>query len=142
MPPVSDTPFGTFPVFARRAAGSSNRAPAAATIPPSVTYSPGKGLATMEPPGCSRSSFSEQGGTMPKALAQNIGHDHPDRDLECQRALDDDFHLLIALAESEGWTWQEIALALMELTEDYVMAMRLDAEMKQGVSTAASRTLH
>ncbi|MDK1386759.1 hypothetical protein QN224_15220 [Sinorhizobium sp. 8-89] len=79
---------------------------------------------------------------MPKALAQNIRHNHPDRDLECQRALDDDFHLLIALAESEGWTWQEIALALMELTEDYVMAMRLDAEMKQGVSAAVSRTLH
>lgn len=81
---------------------------------------------------------------MAKALAQNICPDHRDRDLECQRAMGDDFQLLIAIAENEGWTWQEIALALMELTEDYVAAMRLDAQMREGASAGVpiSKMLH
>ncbi|MBP1882211.1 hypothetical protein [Sinorhizobium mexicanum] len=81
---------------------------------------------------------------MSKALAQNIRNDHRDRDLECQRAMGDDFELLIAVAESEGWTWQEIALALMELTEEYVAAMRADAQMKEEASVGLpiSKTLH
>ncbi|THK33972.1 hypothetical protein EHS39_32870 [Ensifer sp. MPMI2T] len=81
---------------------------------------------------------------MTKALAQNNCPDHRSRDLECQRAMGDDFQLLIAVAESEGWTWQEIALALMELTEDYVAAMRLDAQMREGASPGLpiSKMLH
>ncbi|MQX16261.1 hypothetical protein GHK62_16225 [Sinorhizobium terangae] len=81
---------------------------------------------------------------MTKALAQNICPDHRDRDLECQRAMGDDFQLLIAVAESEGWTWQEIALALLELTEDYATARRVDAQMREGASVGLpiSKTLH
>lgn len=46
------------------------------------------------------------------------------RDLECQFAMHAQFELLTGLAERLGWRWDEIALALLELTDEYVSAKR------------------
>lgn len=53
-----------------------------------------------------------------------IGRPQNNRELECQRAIEDEFLVLTGLAEDAGWSWQEIALAMMDLTEQYVAAMR------------------
>ncbi|MCK3779460.1 hypothetical protein MZK49_22440 [Ensifer sesbaniae] len=50
------------------------------------------------------------------------------RDFECQLAMSDQFRLLTEFAEHAGWSWDEIAMALLELTDDYVAAMRTPLE--------------
>ncbi|ABR62861.1 hypothetical protein [Sinorhizobium medicae] len=65
------------------------------------------------------------------------------RELECQRALEDEFLVLTALAEEAGWSWQEIALAMMELTEQYVAAMRPGSAMEaRSLLRMHSKSLH
>ncbi|MDX0629546.1 hypothetical protein GOC91_25420 [Sinorhizobium medicae] len=65
------------------------------------------------------------------------------RELECQRALEDEFLVLTALAEEAGWSWQEIALAMMELTEQYVAAMRPSSAMEaRSLLRMHSKSLH
>lgn len=51
-----------------------------------------------------------------------------ERDFQCQLAMSDQFQLLTQCAERAGWSWDEIAMALLELTDDYVAAMRTPAE--------------
>lgn len=51
-----------------------------------------------------------------------------ERDFQCQRAMSDQFQFLTASAEHAGWSWDEIAMALLELTDDYVAAVRAPAE--------------
>ncbi|MEI2297667.1 hypothetical protein [Ensifer sp. MJa1] len=53
----------------------------------------------------------------PKHLQAFVG-----RELECQGAMREEFELLTELAERSGWRWDEIALALLELTSDYACA--------------------
>ena len=80
---------------------------------------------------------------MPK-VTDTITQTQPtDRRLECERALEEDFQVFTSLAEAAGWTWQEIALALMELTEDYVMAMRMSTKIADdSVPFPGNETLH
>lgn len=40
---------------------------------------------------------------------------YPDRDLDCQQALEDPFQTLLELAEKAGWSKTESAEALIEL---------------------------
>ncbi len=47
-----------------------------------------------------------------------------ERDFECQLAMSDQFRILTEFAEHAGWSWDEIAVALLELTDEYVAAMR------------------
>ncbi|MFK0275156.1 hypothetical protein ACIQUG_15840 [Ensifer sp. NPDC090286] len=46
------------------------------------------------------------------------------RELECATALREEFELLTDLAERAGWHWDEIALALLELTDEYAATQR------------------
>ncbi|PDT46880.1 hypothetical protein [Sinorhizobium fredii] len=81
---------------------------------------------------------------MPK-VTNTITQPQPtDRRLECERALEEDFQVFTSLAEGAGWSWQEIALALMELTEDYVMAMRMSTKIAENASVPfpGNRTLN
>ena len=41
---------------------------------------------------------------------------YPDRDLDCQQALEDTFRHVLTLAERSGWTRTEAAEALRELS--------------------------
>ncbi|MCA1365854.1 hypothetical protein I6F15_00320 [Bradyrhizobium sp. BRP14] len=81
---------------------------------------------------------------MSKIVAPAVHDDHPERQLECQRAIDCEFQALTGIAERAGWSWQEIALALMDLTEEYVMEMRLNAQPERGTTPARPdpRMLH
>jgi hypothetical protein len=81
---------------------------------------------------------------MSKIIAPAVHDDHPERQLECQRAIDSEFQALTIIAERAGWSWQEIALALMDLTEEYVMEMRLSAQPERGATPARAdpRMLH
>ncbi|MCG5487575.1 MAG: hypothetical protein KK482_28575 [Sinorhizobium meliloti] len=65
------------------------------------------------------------------------------RELECQRAMEDEFLVFTALAEEAGWSWQEIALAMLELTEQYVAAMRPSSAMEaRSMLRSHSKSLH
>ncbi|WEX79004.1 hypothetical protein PYH37_003977 [Sinorhizobium numidicum] len=81
---------------------------------------------------------------MLKVVAPTIHQDNSERQRQCQRAMEEEFQALTSLAESAGWSWQEIALALMELTEEYVMVMRSNAERAEGALVAPTnlKTLH
>jgi len=46
------------------------------------------------------------------------------RELECATALREEFELLTDLAERAGWHWDEIALALLELADEYAATQR------------------
>ncbi|QIG75578.1 hypothetical protein EVC20_007 [Rhizobium phage RHph_Y2_17_1] len=48
--------------------------------------------------------------TSPKQLAP-----YPDRDLDCQQALESTFNQVLLLAEQYGWNRTEVAQALQEL---------------------------
>ncbi|PDT81463.1 hypothetical protein [Sinorhizobium sp. BJ1] len=81
---------------------------------------------------------------MPK-VTDTISYPQPtDRRLECERALEEDFQVFTSLAEGAGWSWQEIALALMELTEDYVMAMSTSTKIAESNTAPfpGNKTLH
>ncbi|WP_065372959.1 hypothetical protein [Ensifer adhaerens] len=55
-----------------------------------------------------------------------------ERGFACQLAMSDQFRLLTEFAERAGWSWDEIAIALLELTDDYVAAMRTPVEAAGG----------
>lgn len=46
------------------------------------------------------------------------------RELECSFAMHEQFEQLTDLARRMGWHWDEIALALLELTDEYVSTQR------------------
>ena len=72
-----------------------------------------------------------------------INRQQTNRELECERALEDEFLVLTGLAEDAGWSWQEIALAMMELTEQYVAAMRPSSAMEaRSLLRTHSKQLH
>lgn len=64
-----------------------------------------------------------------------------DRQRECERALNYEFDALTRAAESAGWSWEEIALALMELVEQYVVATGTQVSPAQ-ITPSKSKTLH
>ncbi|HEY0120681.1 MAG TPA: hypothetical protein VGC14_02780 [Rhizobium sp.] len=49
--------------------------------------------------------------------------DHPDRDIECQEALSDAFIELTDRARAAGWLDQEVAAALGELADNWMLAL-------------------
>ena len=51
-----------------------------------------------------------------------------ERDFECQSAMSEQFRVLTEFAERGGWSWDEIAMALLELTDDYATAMRMRSD--------------
>ncbi|MDX0451938.1 hypothetical protein BMJ34_01380 [Sinorhizobium medicae] len=76
-------------------------------------------------------------------ISPNVYSQQISRELECQRALEDEYLVLTALAEEAGWSWQEIALAMMELTEQYVAAMRPSSAMEaRSLLRMHSKSLH
>ncbi|WDZ77530.1 hypothetical protein PWG15_03185 [Ensifer adhaerens] len=66
------------------------------------------------------------------------------RDLECGFTLEEEFGLLTDLAERAGWRWDEIALALLELTDEYASAHRSDLALVRHPTrgVAALKTRH
>lgn len=81
---------------------------------------------------------------MARVITSDAYDEQAERQQECQRAIDDDFALLTGWAESAGWSWQEISLALMELIEQYVIATGSITVLEESPPTmpAKARTLH
>lgn len=69
---------------------------------------------------------------------------YPDRDLDCQQALEDPFHTLLDLAEKAGWSKTEAAEAMRELAFAYLAMeeanMQTDLAIAQ--AQAGTRTKH
>jgi hypothetical protein len=85
----------------------------------------------------------EIGGTMLKVVGPMIDSDQVTRQLECQREMQEKLTVLIGLAERAGWSWHEIAVALMELTEEYAVDMHSAMVCaRQAAKFARAKTLH
>ena len=48
---------------------------------------------------------------------------YPDRDLDCQLALEEIFHALVEEAEDAGWSEREVCDALIELAHNHWLAL-------------------
>lgn len=78
-------------------------------------------------------------------LSSHVFEERAERQRECERALNCEFETLTRWAESAGWSWEEIALALMELVEQYVLATACTSTIAQdsaAVRPSKSKTLH
>ncbi|WP_077962067.1 hypothetical protein [Ensifer adhaerens] len=66
------------------------------------------------------------------------------REIECATALREEFELLADLAERVGWHWDEIALALLELTDEYAATQRtgVAVDRRRLSAVTVSRTRH
>jgi hypothetical protein len=66
-------------------------------------------------------------------LASPPAGDHPDRFLCCQEALDGAFSSIGDAAVAAGWSDEEVAAALVELADNYMLALianrSLDGEL-------------
>lgn len=56
-------------------------------------------------------------------LASPPAGDHPDRFLRCQEALEDAFSSIGDAAAAAGWSEEEVAAALVELADNYMLAL-------------------
>jgi hypothetical protein len=80
---------------------------------------------------------------MTKIVATYACEDHIERQRECQSAINCEFVVLTRWAESAGWSWQEISLALTELVEQYVAATGASGIMESPQTNSVKpKTLH
>lgn len=64
------------------------------------------------------------------------GHDHPDRHLSCQEALEPAFQAIAQAAEQSGWSGDEVAAALVDLADHHMLARAANAETDQQIRGA------
>jgi len=72
--------------------------------------------------------------TPPRSSTQD-----PDRLLDCQMAMEDAFQQLAEAAEAVGWTADEVALALVELAGNHVLARMANAETSAAIGAHRQR---
>jgi hypothetical protein len=81
---------------------------------------------------------------MSKIHAPTMPEDHPDRVLLCQEALEAEFLSLSDRARQAGWSREEVAMALMELADNYFL-VNSDFEILElggGLVRLARKRLH
>ncbi len=66
---------------------------------------------------------------MPKIAGPRHPKSHPDRDLQCQEAITDEFQFLIERIEAAGWSPEEASSALIELAENHYLSINAEAEL-------------
>jgi hypothetical protein len=68
---------------------------------------------------------------------------YPDRDLDCQQALEDPLHTLLSLAEEAGWSRSESMEALRELIAAHLAMeqenMKADLEIAQAQADISTK---
>ncbi|NRP75943.1 hypothetical protein ILFOPFJJ_06867 [Ensifer psoraleae] len=67
---------------------------------------------------------------------------HPDRHLDCEKAIENMFQAVAAAAEAAGWTRHETAAALISLAEHHALAIEANdqlADFGAGVFLKARR---
>ena len=62
--------------------------------------------------------------------------DHPDRDLDCQCALEPALHAALDEARAAGWSEQEIVTAAMELANAWFFGRRANDETEAAIAEA------
>jgi hypothetical protein len=60
--------------------------------------------------------------------------DHPDRFLRCQEAMEDAFARIGEAAAAVGWSEEEIAAALVELADNFMLAMLANRSLGHGLA--------
>lgn len=65
---------------------------------------------------------------------------YPDRELDCQMAMEDHFQELIEAAEQSGWTREEAIVAVAELAKAQAMADDENEATDLAILTALSRS--
>lgn len=63
--------------------------------------------------------------------APRHGPDHPDRHIDCQKALERAFQILVEGAVNAGWTEAEAVAAIVELADAHVLAAGENAKLEQ-----------
>lgn len=63
--------------------------------------------------------------------------DHPDRDMDCQFALEPALHAVLDEARAAGWSEQEIVTAVMELTNAWYFARLANDETEAAIIEAS-----
>lgn len=62
--------------------------------------------------------------------------DHPDRHIECAFAIEPSFQSLEATAIAAGWTPDEVAIALMDLAKNSLLALAENRRTQASVDVA------
>lgn len=65
---------------------------------------------------------------------------YPDRDLDCQQALEDPFQTLLSLAEEAGWSKTESVEALRELIAAYLALEQENMKTDLAIAQAQADT--
>ena len=65
---------------------------------------------------------------------------YPDRDLDCQQALEDTFRTILSLAERSGWTRTEAAAAIQELAFNHLAMEDANTQTELAILQAISGT--
>lgn len=63
---------------------------------------------------------------------------YPDRDLDCQQALEDTFRTVLGLAERSGWTRLEAAAAIQELAFNHLAMEDANTQTELAILKAAA----
>lgn len=66
-----------------------------------------------------------------RAIAAPPSAGHPDRFLKCQEAIDDAFALVASTAIEAGWDREEVASALVELADNYILALLSERDLQR-----------
>lgn len=67
---------------------------------------------------------------------------YPDRDLDCQAALEETFQRVLTLAEASGWTRTEATEAMRELAFAHLAAEEENAKTTLAIIQAVAMTRH
>ena len=68
--------------------------------------------------------------------------DHPDRQLDCEEALEAAFQEVAEKAVAAGWDAKEIAMSLVGLAEAHIKAMRENEKTEEAISAARKSVCH
>ncbi|NVD40334.1 hypothetical protein HT585_15810 [Ensifer sp. HO-A22] len=81
---------------------------------------------------------------MTKIAVPLVSHGHPDREPDCECAVEDAFLDLVERAEAAGWTSDEVADCLVNLSHKHRTTLNEDIHMLEEItcSLLISRKLH
>lgn len=65
---------------------------------------------------------------------QNCITDSPDRGADCATSIAPAFKSLAEMAESQGWTSEEVATALLSLSKDHIIKLIASSDVKRLVN--------
>ena len=61
---------------------------------------------------------------------------HPDRHLSCQEAIEPAFQAVAEIARRSGWSTDDVAAALIDLADNYILALAANTETDRQIEEA------